>query len=120
MRQKPQERWSSQQGFTLLELLVSMMLFSVAFLGFASLQAGVIQANAKAARRSFAETFAQETVERIRNGAACANGSVTPQGAITYSLQCVTSAGPDNTQDVTVTVTWWAPTAQSVVLKTRI
>lgn len=113
-------RWrSSGRGFTLLEVLVSMVLFSVSFLGFAQLQVGNIQANAKAARRTFATTFAQETIERIRNGAACADNTST-QGALTYSLVCATSAGPNNTQDVTVTVTWSDPTTSSVVLQTRI
>lgn len=113
-------RWrSSGRGFTLLEVLVAMVLFAVSFLGFAQLQVGNIQANAKAAQRTFATTVAQETIERIRNGGGCADATFT-QGAITYSLACTATAGPNNTQNITVIVSWSAPLAQSVVLQTRL
>ena len=119
MTQRYQGWWSSGRGFTLLEVLVAMVLFSVSFLGFAQLQVGNIQANAKAAQRTFATTFAQETIEQVRNGGACTNATST-QGTITYSLTCIATAGPNNTQNITVTVSWSAPTAQSVVLQTRL
>lgn len=110
---------SSERGFTLIELLVAMMLFSISFLGFAQLQVGNIRANLNAAQRTFATTFAQQTIERIRNGAACANASQS-QGVVTYSLNCAATAGPNNTQNITVTVTWSGLTTHSVVLQTRI
>jgi prepilin-type N-terminal cleavage/methylation domain-containing protein len=115
---KEQSQWYAERGFSLIEVLVAMVLFSVAFLGFAKLQVGTIKANGTAARRTFAATFAQQAIERIRNGGAC-NTTPATQGSITYSVACTMVAGPNNTQNVTVTVTWSDPTTQTVTLQTR-
>jgi type IV pilus assembly protein PilV len=119
VKKKNQGQRYTEQGFSLIEVLVAMVLFSVAFLGFANLQVGTIKANGTAARRTFAATFAQQTVERVRNGGACQSTS-SVQGSITYSATCTPAAGPNNTQNVTVTVTWSDPTTQTVTLQTRI
>lgn len=119
MKRKDQGQRYTERGFSLIEVLVAMVLFSVAFLGFANLQVGTIKANVTAARRTFAATYAQQAVERIRNGGAC-NTTPFTQGSITYSVACTMAAGPNNTQNVTVIVTWSDPTTQNVTLQTRI
>src|SRR5262249_15929621 len=101
------------QGFTLIEVLIAMLMFAIPALGLAKLQVGQIQAEAKAKRRTVALTFAQDTIEQVCDGQGCANSSQT-QGAITYTLQCDTSNGPDGTQNISVTVSWADPTSQSV------
>src|SRR4051812_22989152 len=107
------------QGFTLLEVMVAMVIFSIASLGIACLQVGTIQANAFAKRRTIALNFAQDKVEKVRSGQAC-SGSQLTYGALNFSLACVTASGPNNTQNVTVTVSWSDPTLQSVQIQTRI
>ncbi|MGE0823623.1 MAG: type IV pilus modification protein PilV [Candidatus Binatia bacterium] len=107
---------SGEQGFSLLEVLVAMVVFSIAALGMASLQVGTIQANAQAKRRTQATNIAQTQIERLRQGQAC-NQDVVPSG---YALNCQSVAGPDNTNEVTVTVSWVDYSYQSVRLKIRI
>jgi len=120
VKKKDQGHRYTERGFSLIEVLVAMVLFSVAFLGFANLQVGTIRANGTAARRTFAATFAQQAVEKIRNGGACTTIPPAIQGSITYSAACTMVAGPNNTQNVTITVTWSDPATQTVTLQTRI
>jgi len=117
-RQGRHQKVPHAQGFTLIEVLIAMLIFAIAALGLAKLQVGQIQAGAKAKRRTVALTFAQDTIEKVRDGQGCANSSQT-QGSITYSLQCDTSNGPDGTQNISVTVSWADPNSQSVILQTR-
>jgi type IV pilus assembly protein PilV len=108
----------TNQGFTLLEVLVAMVILSVGAMGLASLQIGMIKANAYAKRRTVATNVAQTQVERVRQGQACVptQNSLNPY----YAVSCATVAGPNGTQDVTVTVSWSDPTQQYVRLKIRI
>ncbi len=111
-------QFCTNQGFTLLEALVAMVILSIGVLGLASLQVGMIKANAYAKRRTVATNVAQTQIERVRQGQACTS-SQSGSGNI-YSVSCATASGPNSTQDVTVTVSWSDPTQQSVQLKIRI
>lgn len=119
MRQ--QQSCRGHQGFTLIEVLVAMVVFSIASLGLASLLTNTMKANMMAHHRSFATTFAQDKIEEIRAGVpgACAGGTAS-QGAVNFSLACATAAGPNGSTNVTVTVTWSYPSSQSVQLQLRI
>ena len=77
-------RWSSrfphshrtQRGFTLLEVLVSMIVIVLGLLGYAGLQATSIKNNHTAYLRSQATMLAHDIVERMRvNQAAAIAGS---------------------------------------------
>jgi len=115
-----QVRWGTQ-GFTLIEILVAMTIFSIASLGTASLLTSTMRANRMAHHRSFATAFAQDKIEEVRASVpgACTGGTAS-QGSISFSLACGTAAGPNETTDVTVTVTWADPSSQSVQLQLRI
>ncbi len=112
----------SAQGYSLVEVLVAMVLFSIAALGYAALTVGSIKGVDKAKQRTVATTLAQDEIEEVRNGGvgACTPTSSYPQGALTYTITCAAVGGPNGTQNITVTVTWPDTTTQSVVLQTRI
>ena len=107
-----------EQGFTLVEVLVAMVTFSVASLGLAGLLINTMRANVMAHQRSFATAFAQDKIEEVRAGGACTGGTAS-QGAVSFSMACTTSAGPNGTTNVTVMVNWANPTSQSVQLQFR-
>lgn len=106
-------------GFTLLEVLVAMTILSFASLAMAKLQVGTLQANAYAKRRTIALNFAQDRIEKMRAGLACNNASIT-YGSLAFSLACQSASGPNNTKNVTITVTWSDPAQQSVRIQTLI
>lgn len=55
-----------QQGFSLLEVLIAMLILGVAVMGFAGLQVRALQSTGVAHVRSQAMTLATDTTERIR------------------------------------------------------
>lgn len=106
----------NNKGFSLLECLIAMVVFSVAILGLAGLQVGLIKANDSAKRRTVATNAAQTQIDRLRRGQAC-NPYLVPQG---YSMSCVSATGPNSTTDWSVTVSWPGPYTQTVQLQIRI
>ena len=54
---------ATEKGFTLSEVLVAMVVFSVALLGLARMQVGAIQVNTIASRLTQGTTLAQDRVE---------------------------------------------------------
>ena len=118
---RQQRSHSDIQGFTLIEVLVAMVIFSLASLGTASLLTTTMRANIMAHHRSFATTLAQDRIEEVRASGtgACTSGTAS-QGSITFSLACGTAGGPNGSTNVTVTVTWANPSSQSVQLQIRI
>ncbi|MGE0823575.1 MAG: prepilin-type N-terminal cleavage/methylation domain-containing protein [Candidatus Binatia bacterium] len=112
-------QWS--QGFSLIEVLISLTVFAFVISGFANLLVGSLQANGYAKRMTTAATVAQDKLEEIRNDtAACTNSSVT-QGEITYTVTCTTAAGPTaGTQEITVTVDWDDQAAHTLTLKSLV
>jgi prepilin-type N-terminal cleavage/methylation domain-containing protein len=55
----------NEQGFTLIEVLVALAIFSIGILGVASLQYGSVSRNASARFHSEASSWAQDYVERL-------------------------------------------------------
>src|SRR5262245_10901559 len=107
------------RGFTLLEVLVAMTILSFASLAMVKLQVGTLQANAYAKRRTIALNFAQDRIEKLRSGLSCSSSSIT-YGSLVFSLACQSVSGPNNTRNVTITVTWSDPAQQSVQIQTLI
>lgn len=116
-----QQTHRGDSGFTLIEVLVAMVVFSIASLGLAGVLTSTMRANMMAHHRSFATTLAQDTIEEVRavGPGACAAKSAS-QGSVAFSLACASAAGPQGSTNVTVTVTWSFPTSYSVQLQTRI
>lgn len=66
------QRLSLQQGFTLIEILVTMIVMSVGLLGYAGLLTVSVKNNNSAYYRSQATIFADDIIERIRLNRALA------------------------------------------------
>lgn len=67
---------SRQQGFSLLEVLIAMLILGVAVMGFAGLQVRALQSTGVAHVRSQAMTLATDTSERIRANRSVAASAV--------------------------------------------
>lgn len=64
-----------QQGFTLVEVLVALLVLSIGLLGLAGLQISGLQSNHSAYLRSQASIFASDIIDRMRsNRSAAMNG----------------------------------------------
>jgi type IV pilus assembly protein PilV len=85
---------SSLAGFTLMEVLVTIVILSVGLLGVAGLQLNSLRGNQNALEGSLAASLAREGVERVRAnlpGVRAGNGTLLAKPA--YKL--ITSAGSD-------------------------
>ncbi|MBF0101937.1 MAG: type IV pilus modification protein PilV [Desulfobacterales bacterium] len=104
----------TQQGFTLLEVLVAMIIFAIGIIGVASMQINATRANAFAYLLSEAYTYAQDMQEQLMNTVyshgSLAVGSHTdsnpPEGF--YRSWTVTSdpSGNNRYKIIEVTVGW--------------
>jgi type IV pilus modification protein PilV len=112
------------RGFTLMEVLITMLLLSVGLLGVAALTGRIMHGNYLSKNITTATVIAETRLEDIRRAgyAAAAAGNVTD--AVTMDgvpFSRLTSIAADspvaNTKTVTVTVSWDAG-AQSVTLDT--
>jgi type IV pilus assembly protein PilV len=56
-----------QSGFTLLEVMIALVIFSIGLLGLAGLQAGGLRSNSQAQLRTIATIQAYDMAERIRS-----------------------------------------------------
>lgn len=56
-----------QSGFTLLEVMIALVIFSIGLLGLAGLQAGGLRSNTQAQLRTIATIQAYDMAERIRS-----------------------------------------------------
>ncbi len=65
IRQYP-SHLSLQSGFTLLEVMIALVIFSIGLLGLAGLQAGGLRSNTQAQLRTIATIQAYDMAERIR------------------------------------------------------
>jgi len=127
MPMKPR-RIHDQRGFTLLEVLITMVLLAVGILGVGGLAITTVQGNDKSNRLSTATLLAQDTLEAVRTAGytgAPALAGTEGYGAIAGSTtfkRVVTVA--DDTPSIwmrTVTVTvWWESDDHSVTLSTVI
>ena len=108
-------------GFTLIEVLVAMVTFSIGSLGVAALLTTSMKANTMAHHRSFAVALAQDKVEEVRaSGTGACTGGTASQGSVYFTLACATANGPHGSTNVTVVVTWTDSSSQSVQLQLRI
>lgn len=114
-------------GFMLIEVLVSVLLFSVGVLAVVGLQASMSKAQTASKGRADAAYLANELIGLMwsdsaninsYNGAGCANytrcqdwankiSTTLPKGAQTISVAL--APGETNTYDVTIAITWALP-----------
>jgi len=80
-----QNKLSTHKGFTLLEVMIAMVIFSIGLLGLASLQAISMQNEHASYSRSQAILLAYEMADRI---------TVTPTGSVSYVIAANTTTVP--------------------------
>lgn len=90
-----QNKLSTDKGFTLLEVMIAMVIFSIGLLGLASLQAISMQNEHASYSRSQAILLAYEMADRI---------TVTPSGSPSYVITATTTTVPGYTGSTMCTV----------------
>ena len=65
--------WSSNSGFSLLEILISIVILSVGLLGVVGLQAAALKANREALHQSSASRYGREISEMMKGNRAIAS-----------------------------------------------
>lgn len=92
---------SRQSGFTLLEVLISLVILAIGLLGLASLQATGLKNNHSAYHRSQATQLSYDIADKIRSNMAAISSyaSITPSSALAKS-GCTTKAGTCSVTDM--------------------
>jgi type IV pilus assembly protein PilV len=92
------------RGFTMLEVLISIVVIAFGMLGVAGLQAFALKNSQGASYRSVATVLATDLIDRMRaNPIAATNNSYangTSQGTAAQSTACLTSAGCASAQEL--------------------
>lgn len=132
-------RMSAQQGMTLIEVLVTLLLVSVGLLGVAALQLATLKNNQEAYVRSQASVLAGDILDRIRANSnafradeyttdwnATGSGTTTPAGRdLTAWQEAINATLPGGADDaagkierngniVTITIRWAERTTQQL------
>lgn len=112
-------RHRGQRGFTLLETLVALLIFSVGLLGVVALQARTIQLSVDGEDRNRAALLADEVVATMwaRGTTSLSTAETTAwstrvQGALPGATATVSA--PDADGVVTVSITWRPPSRAAV------
>jgi prepilin-type N-terminal cleavage/methylation domain-containing protein len=93
----------SKKGITLIEVMASMVIFSLGLLMLVPLMMVSITANDSANDMSRATLFAQQKLEQLRSASVLASGNDTIENmSRTWTVETVTS----NLKKITVNVTW--------------
>ena len=109
------QKYSSEKGFTLVELLIASILIVVGLLAFGIFAGNVIVQNTKGERKTQAATYAQEKLEDLRNQAlnsalATGTGTDSLDGGI-YTRSWVITGGSGDPTSIRVSVAWANNTA---------
>ena len=88
----------SSEGFSMVEVLVSLLILSIGLLGLASLQASGLRYSGNSALRTQALILTQDMIERIRANPTANVTDLTAWRAI------IASQLPDGTGSITITV----------------
>lgn len=105
--------FSNKNGFTLLEVMISVAILAIGMLGIAGLHMVSIEHNNAAYLRSQAITISQDIVERMRNNPDAVNAgafdNVDSTSTPVASYECLTSSGGCTTTALaTIDKTQWA------------
>ena len=118
---------SRQRGMTLIEVLVSLLIFSLGFLGLIGMQARAIQISSDAQDRSRAALLANEIIstmwmQKSTNVSAADKlawkARIDNQAASGLPKANGDISAPDTNGVVTVTITWRAPVRDATAAQT--
>lgn len=98
MRNQTKKFSSWQAGSTLIEVLISLLVFSGGMLGIAGVQGVSLRANQAAYYRTLATTFTQDIVERMRANTAGVDAGNYHNIAGAATASCFTAAGCNRAQ----------------------
>lgn len=105
----------SKGGFTLIEILVTVALFSLGALGLAAMQVLSIKGTGFNKEATVALGLAQRTIEDFKNVTFGNNSGycgTTQQGMTIACTPTTSGTAPCRYEEITVTVTWGTPTKQ--------
>ena len=89
----PSTLYSKQQnGFGLIEVLITVVILAIGLLGLAGLQATGLNFNHSAYNRSQATILAYDIIDRMRANPAAINSYITPGGPV-ETVNCIAVAG---------------------------
>jgi len=88
MKNKQMKKINKQRAFTLLEVMIAMVIFSIGLLGLAGLQSAGIRSNQISYSRTIATQLLYDMADRIRNNPGIDYAATAPSGA----NNCVTGA----------------------------
>jgi type IV pilus modification protein PilV len=123
-------RLKDARGFTLLEVMITVVILVIGLLGLAGLQIMAIKGNSFGQQMSVASTLAQNQLEQLRrisydslsDGSSDGNDQYTDAAnGVTYNRQwaAVTDVSHPDWLTLNVTVSWTGPTAgRAVTLST--
>jgi type IV pilus assembly protein PilV len=103
---------SIEEGFTLVEIMIALLVLSVGLVALAALQTSAIRGNAFSKRMTTAVSIANEKMEQLKNSsyANILSESLTQikQSNTNYSRQVtvINNSPLPNTKTVNVTITW--------------
>lgn len=113
------------KGFTLIEVLIALVILSIALLGVSALMATTTTYNSFGSHVTEATTFAQDRLEELRatpwvnliSGADIRTGSTGINYTRTWT---VATNVPGNLRTITMTITWNDKTSHSISLLSAI
>ncbi len=104
---------NKEKGFTLLEVLIAISIFSIGILGIASMQITAINGNASARMRTEAATWAADRAERLMalpynhtDLDQANNPHSATEGEGVYNIVWNIRDDANNFKDISITVTW--------------
>ncbi len=123
---------STQEGFTFVELLITLVLISVGIFSFITVLNTTLENNNNNDKKTKAVNLASEKIEDLKNQAISSvlnNGTTTENdideqgiagdGPFTRT-SVITDGGSDSLATLTVSVSWTNETTRSIILSTRL
>jgi type IV pilus modification protein PilV len=119
------ERYSSQSGFTVIEVMVSMAIFSAAILGLAASATTVMRANQTSYSYTIATNLAQDKLEELKaNPATLASGGPDYPTALGMTFTRTWTVSPPtvtlNASQIDVQVSWTDYTSRSITISSAV
>jgi type IV pilus assembly protein PilV len=103
---------SGDQGFTLIEIMITLVILSISLIALAGMQVSAIRGNAYSKRLTTAVAIAEQAIEQLKSGTYAAiqsqSAAQVTQSGLNFTRQVtVTDNSPmNNTKTVAVILQW--------------